>query len=108
MQPESRDVRLSEVLSGLSYALDLTEGQRPGHTVRTAIIAMRIGREMGLDAGMLEALYFAALLKDAGCSSNAARMAALFGSDDQDVKRSMRLVDWHDRFRLAMRTARRA
>lgn len=99
-------VRLAEVISALTYALDLTEGQRPGHTLRTALIAMRLGEELGLDAGTLGALYYACLLKDAGCSSNAARMAALFGSDDQNVKRDMRLVDWHDRWRLAMRTAR--
>ncbi len=99
-------VRLAEVISALTYALDLTEGQRPGHTLRTALIAMRLGRELGLDGATLGALYYAALLKDSGCSSNAARMAALFGSDDQDVKRDMRLVDWHDRWRLAMRTAR--
>ena len=78
----------------------------PGTPLRTALIAMRLGRELGLDAETLGALYYASLLKDAGCSSNAARMAALFGSDDQDVKRNMRLVDWHDRWRLAMRTAR--
>lgn len=101
-----RTVRLAEVISALTYALDLTEGQRPGHTLRTALIAMRLGRELGLDADAMGALYYASLLKDAGCSSNAARMAALFGSDDQSVKREMRLVDWHDRWRLAMRTAR--
>lgn len=98
-------MRLAEVVSALSYALDLTEGQRPGHTLRTCVLAMKLGRAIGLDAEALEALYYASLLKDAGCSSNAARMAALFGSDDQDVKRSMRLVDWQDRWRLAMRTA---
>jgi len=104
--PRSATVRLAEVISALTYALDLTEGQRPGHTLRTALIAMRLGREIGLDADTLGALYYAALLKDSGCSSNAARMASLFGSDDQGVKRDMRLVDWHDRWRLAMRTAR--
>ena len=104
--PRTHNVRLAEVISALTYALDLTEGQRPGHTLRTALIAMRLGRELGLETDALGALYYAALLKDAGCSSNAARMAALFGSDDQDVKRDMRLVDWHDRWRLAMRTAR--
>jgi putative nucleotidyltransferase with HDIG domain len=98
-------VRLAEVLSALTVALDHTEGQRPGHTLRTCVLAMRLGRELGLDRPALEALYYAALLKDAGCSSNAARMSALFGSDDQVVKRNMRLVDWHDRWRLAMRTA---
>jgi putative nucleotidyltransferase with HDIG domain len=104
--PRATEVRLAEVISALTYALDLTEGQRPGHTLRTTLIAMRLGREMALDADTMGALYYASLLKDAGCSSNAARMAALFGTDDQSVKRDMRLVDWHDRWRLAMRTAR--
>lgn len=99
-------VRLAEVISALTYALDLTEGQRPGHTLRTALIAMRLGHELGLDQKAMGALYYAALLKDSGCSSNAARMSALFGSDDQHVKRDMRLVDWHDRLKLARRTAR--
>ena len=35
-------VRLSEVLGGLSYALDLTEGQREGHAVRSCLIRMPI------------------------------------------------------------------
>lgn len=104
--PRAATVKLAEVISALTYALDLTEGQRPGHTLRTALIAMRLGREIGLDPDTMGALYYATLLKDAGCSSNAARMAALFGSDDQSVKRDMRLVDWHDKWRLAMRTAR--
>ncbi len=83
-------IRLAEVISALTYALDLTEGQRPGHTLRTALIAMRLGRELSLDGETMGALYYASLLKDSGCSSNAARMSALFGSDDQNVKRAMR------------------
>ncbi len=99
-------VRLADVIAALTYALDLTEGQRPGHTLRTTVLAMRLGESVGLDREALGALYYAALLKDSGCSSNAARMSALFGSPDQDLKRNMRLVDWHDRWKLAMRTAR--
>lgn len=98
-------MRLADVIAALTYALDLTEGQRPGHTLRSTLIAMRLGQELGLDREGLGALYYAALLKDSGCSSNAARMAALFGSPDQELKRNMRLVDWHDRWKLAMRTA---
>jgi len=98
-------VRLADVIAALTYALDLTEGQRPGHTLRSTVLAMRLGEEAGLDREQLGALYYAALLKDSGCSSNAARMAALFGSPDQELKRNMRLVDWHDRWKLAMRTA---
>ncbi len=43
-----RAVRLSEVLSGLSYALDLTEGHPRGHSARSCLIGMRIARELGL------------------------------------------------------------
>ena len=99
-------VSLSEVLSALSHALDLTEGQPLGHTVRSCVIGMRLAESLELSAGERSALYYALLLKDAGCSSNAARMAALFGSDDQRVKPSMKLVDWHQRIRLAVETAK--
>ena len=98
-------IALSEVLSALSYALDLTEGQPAGHTNRTCVIGMRLGDEIGLSAEQRTALYFALLLKDAGCSSNAAKMASLFGSDDQLVKQRMKLVDWHRPVELALRTA---
>jgi putative nucleotidyltransferase with HDIG domain len=99
-------VSLSEVLAALSHALDLTEGQPLGHTIRTCLIGMRIADEIGLAPNDKSALYYALLLKDAGCSSNAARMAALFGSDDQYVKPRMKVVDWHKRFGLAVATAR--
>ena len=90
-------VGLAEMLSALSHALDMTEGQPPGHTLRACLIGLRIADEIGLDADAREALYYALLLKDAGCSSNAARMAVLFGSPDQQVKYRMKLVDWQSR-----------
>jgi HD-GYP domain-containing protein (c-di-GMP phosphodiesterase class II) len=100
------EVSLSEVLAALSHALDLTEGQPLGHTIRSCLIGMRIADELSLPADDRSALYYAILLKDAGCSSNAARMAALFGSDDRVVKPRMKLVDWHKRAGLAYQTAR--
>lgn len=99
-------VGLAEMLSALSHALDMTEGQPVGHTLRVCMIGMRLADEIGLDQSDREALYYALLLKDAGCSSNAARMAVLFGSPDQGVKYSMKLVDWHDSARLAVHTLR--
>ncbi|HEY4130145.1 MAG TPA: HD domain-containing phosphohydrolase [Gemmatimonadaceae bacterium] len=100
------EVSLSEVLAALSHALDLTEGQPLGHTIRSCLIGMRIADELSLCAADRSALYYAILLKDAGCSSNAARMAALFGSDDRYVKPRMKLVDWHHRVGLAFQTAK--
>lgn len=96
----------SEVLSALSRALDLTEGQPPGHTLRACAIGMRLAEEAGVPEEDRHSLYYALLLKDAGCSSNAARMSTLFGSPDQAVKYGMKLVDWHRALPLALRTAR--
>ena len=101
----SSSVSLSEVLSALSHALDLTEGQPIGHTVRTCLIGMRLAEDIGLSVEEKSALYYALLLKDAGCSSNAAKMTALFGSDDRAVKPYMKTVDWHRRWLLAGKTA---
>ena len=41
-------IRVSELLSALSYALDLTEGRPMGHSVRSCVIGMRIAQEFGL------------------------------------------------------------
>jgi HD-GYP domain-containing protein (c-di-GMP phosphodiesterase class II) len=89
----SLELRLSEVLSGLSYALDMTEGQARGHTERSCLIGMRLAGALDLDDATRSTLFYALLLKDAGCSSNAARVAALFGADDATVKSSRRLTD---------------
>ena len=91
---DDRTVRLSEVLAGLSYALDLTEGQRPGHSVRSCLIGMRIADVIGLPPEERSALFYALLMKDLGCSSNAARFAALFGSNDHDLKADLKTIDW--------------
>jgi putative nucleotidyltransferase with HDIG domain len=89
------DIRLSEVISALSYALDVTEGQPMGHAVRSCAIGMRIGEEIGLAPNERSDLFYALLLKDAGCSSNAARLSTLFGADDLELKRTRKLIDHH-------------
>src|ERR1700756_4514026 len=55
---------------------------------------MRLAGELTLDADTRSDLFYALLLKDAGCSANSAHMAALFGADDQVAKRSSKLVNW--------------
>ena len=75
------DVSLSEVLAAMSSALDMTEGQEPGHTVRTCIIGMRMAEELNLSAFEKVALYGALLLKDAGCSGNSQRVAETLTAD---------------------------
>jgi HD-GYP domain-containing protein (c-di-GMP phosphodiesterase class II) len=78
----------------LSCALDLTEGQAMGHAIRTCIIGLRIADVLGLSCEERDQLYLATLLKDAGCSSNAARMVAIFGCDDIEAKFDGKICDW--------------
>jgi HD-GYP domain-containing protein (c-di-GMP phosphodiesterase class II) len=102
-----RDIALSEVVGSLSYALDITEGQPPGHALRSCMIGMRLAEAIDLPAPDRSNLFYALLLKDAGCSANAERMAALFGADDQEAKRTSKLVDWSspfESFKWALRT----
>ena len=75
-------LRTSELLAALSVALDLTEGQRAGHALRTTYLALRLGDRIGLPSKTRRELLYTALLKDAGCSSNAAAVTQIFGIDD--------------------------
>lgn len=98
----SRDtVRVSEVLSAMSFALDLTEGQPMGHALRTCLIGLRLGEALGLGVEDRRDLYYALLLKDSGCSSNSARVFELFGGDDRAAKHDLKRVDWADYLKAA-------
>jgi len=75
LRPSDRPkIRLAELLGALSYALDMTEGQPAGHCVRCCWIGVNIGRQLGLPDADQTTLYYTLLLKDLGCSSNAARI----------------------------------
>ena len=111
MAADSSVMLLSEVIGALSYALDLTEGEPPGHAARSCVIGMRLAEELDLNAATRSDLFYALLLKDAGCTANAARMAALFGADDQSQaqRQALRLVEPVPRLHLVgpQRGARR-
>jgi len=87
-------ISLSEVVSALSFALDLTEDARPGHAVRTCLLGMRIAAELKLPDDQLSSLYCALLLKDLGCSCNANLLCEMVGGDDRAIKRKVKLEDW--------------
>jgi len=92
--PTPGSIRLSDVVSALSTALDLTEGQPMGHAIRGCVIGMRIAEELHLDSQQCCDLYYALLLKDSGCSTNAARMHQILGSDEIKAKREVKFEDW--------------
>ncbi len=98
-------MRRSEVIAALSHALDMTEGHPVGQAERTCLIGMRIADELQLDEESKYALYYALLLKDVGCSSSAARMCELFGTDDIALKTHGKLVDWTKPVQVARYTS---
>jgi HD-GYP domain-containing protein (c-di-GMP phosphodiesterase class II) len=86
-------IRLSELLGALSHALDMVEGQPAGHCVRCCWIGMHVGREIGLNDAQIWELYYTLLLKDLGCSSNAARICRLFLTDDLTFKHDAKTIN---------------
>ena len=87
------EIRLADVLAALSHALDMVEGQPAGHCVRCCWIGIHLGREIGLTEQQICELYYTLLMKDAGCSSNAARICQLYMTDDITFKRDFKTID---------------
>lgn len=97
------------VIATLSRALDLTEGEPMGHAIRSCWLGMALADAIGLGPLERSRLFYALLLKDAGCSTNAAHVASLLGTDDLAAKRELKTVNWSrllQATRFAIRNAR--
>lgn len=90
---QAQNIHLAEIVGALSYALDITEGQPVGHSIRCCWIGMHLGRAIGLDDAALSDLYYTLLLKDVGCSSNAARLCQLYLANDLQFKSDYKFID---------------
>lgn len=88
----SGSIHRAEILAAFSYALDITEGQPEGHSIRSCWIGTQVGRALGLNERQLGELYHSILLKDLGCSSNAARICELYEADDRAFKQGYKTV----------------
>ena len=64
-EPASR-VRLADVLSALSMALDLQMGFHTEHAIRVAYIGMKLADYLKLSREEKIGVYYGALLKDSG------------------------------------------
>ena len=84
MPPEGapQDVRLVELLGAVSLATDRGTGQPPFHAIRTSVLAVRLGAELGLDDAALAEVQQVALLRFLGCTADSAETARMTGGDD--------------------------
>ncbi|MGE0870381.1 MAG: HD domain-containing phosphohydrolase [Kofleriaceae bacterium] len=74
-------VRLAELIGALSLGIDLGFGQPMEHVLRQCVIAMRIADKLDLPAADRATTYYAALLLNVGCHSDAHEQAKWFGDD---------------------------
>ena len=89
----SSKIGLAELVGALSHALDLTAGPPAGNRVRCCWIGLPMGEALGYSTEKLGDLYYALLLKDVGCSSNAARICQLYLANDLSFKTDYKQVD---------------
>jgi HD-GYP domain-containing protein (c-di-GMP phosphodiesterase class II) len=72
---------LAEFTAVLSLAADQAAGLSLEHGLRTCLLATRLGQRAGLAADDLRDVYFTALLRSVGCTSDAHEQAELFGDE---------------------------
>jgi hypothetical protein len=73
-------VRLADALTALSLATDAGKGAPLEKSLRTAVIATRLGSIVGLRGAPLADAYYVALLRSLGCTAFAPETAALLGA----------------------------
>jgi len=63
-------IDIKQMLSAFSLALDIAENQPMEHAQRTAYIALKIGKQLGLPKQEMQEVYIAALLHDVGVTNS--------------------------------------
>lgn len=83
-------MRVADLVSSLSYALDLMEGpETMGRAMRTCLLGMRLAETMQMTSALRADLYYALLLKDAGGSVGSSPLANSPEPDGNAFSRTM-------------------
>jgi HD-GYP domain-containing protein (c-di-GMP phosphodiesterase class II) len=86
-------VGIGGVVAALSVTSDLTRGHPPGEAMRACLLATELARRAGLDDSERRDVYYAALMRFAGCAATSHEMAAALGGDDVLVRARGDLID---------------
>ena len=74
-------LRLGELLAALSLSTDLANGMPLEKGMRTCLLAVTVGRRLGLDDATLSDTYYVNLLRTIGCTAFASEEAAAYADD---------------------------
>ena len=77
----SANLRLADLLGGLSVACDLGFGLPPEEAMRSCLIATALAREQGLPEPEVADTFYTALLMHVGCSALSHETVAAWGDD---------------------------
>ena len=89
----SGPARLAGVVAALSVTSDLTRGHPPGEAMRACLLATELARRARLAPADHAAVYYAALMRFAGCAATSHELAATLGGDDIVVRARGDLID---------------
>src|SRR5438128_3289030 len=76
-------LRLAELIAAISLATDLGMGQPLEQALRTCLLAVGLGRRLGLSDEQLSEVYYVVLLRFLGCTADAFELARHVGGDDR-------------------------
>ena len=80
--PQSEPPGTAELLCALSFGSGLAAAEQMEHGTNTAFVGVQLGHALWAGAGDLEAVFYGALVKDAGCADLGAVRQARSGRRD--------------------------
>jgi HD-GYP domain-containing protein (c-di-GMP phosphodiesterase class II) len=75
------NLRLADLLAGLSLAADLGYGLAPGHAMRSCLVGVALARKTGLPEHETGETFYTSLLSHVGCAAFSHEMSAAFGDE---------------------------
>lgn len=91
MVPER--VGVAGVVAALSVTSDLTRGHPPGEAMRACLLATELARRSGAGPVGQSEVFYATLMRFAGCAATSHETAAALGGDDIAVRAGGDLID---------------
>lgn len=88
---DNAPIRTADVLTALSLATDLADGQPMGHVIRTCFVGAQVADHLALPPGECADLYYATLLMHSGCTASSATITDVTGQDDLTARRALAL-----------------
>jgi HD-GYP domain-containing protein (c-di-GMP phosphodiesterase class II) len=86
-------VGVAGVVAALSVTSDLTRGHPPGEAMRACLLATELARRAGLGPAGQGDVYYASLMRFAGCAATSHEVAGALGGDDIAVRSRGDLID---------------